>query len=147
MSLRDNLKLIQALKDPTKTEELKKAVLFPIKFNKACELSVICIAEGLGEPNCITDLVISAGQNAFLPLCVVVTADGETRQVESVQPTEADFDYAAMAEDFNPEIEENAEKKQAFLEKTAQELTRVILENGAAEEGFCVRVTDELLPN
>ncbi len=147
MSLRDSIKLIQALKDPSKAEELKKTVLFPIKFNKASELSVICLAEGLGEPERITELVLSAGQNGFLPLCAVVTADGETKQVESTQPQDADFNYAAMAEDFNVEIEENAEKKQEFLEKTARELTRVILENGAAGEDFCVRVANGDIPD
>ncbi len=139
-SLSDKIKLIKALSNNETKEKIQSMLMLKIKMQKAAEATAQCIAEGLGEPQEITALSISAGKNGFLPLEVTVTADGVEAFVESVQPEDVDFRYDVICEDFNKEIDGNDDEKTEFLKKTAQLLDSIIADNGVAADNFSTKI-------
>lgn len=140
ISFGDKIKLMKVLSTEEGKEKFKEVLVLKMKSQKAQETTALCIAEGLGEPKQITELVISSGEDEFLPLHVVFTADGVTAKAESVQPSNADFDYAAICADFNPLIKDNADEKSIFLEKVVSLLNGIIAENGVAADDFSVKI-------
>ena len=137
---KDKMKIMKALANEDTREKLKNTIIFNVKAQKAREATAICIAEGLGEPQSITELIISSGKSDFLPLDVTVTADGETKAVSSVQPEDAEFDYKALCDDFNMLIKGNDDEIKAFLVKTAELLDSILCDNGVVSENFTVKI-------
>ena len=140
VSFSDKLKIMKLLSTEEGKEKFKEMLVLKMKSQKAQEATALCIAEGLGEPQCITALEISPGESSFLPLKVTVTADGETRSVSSIQPEGAEFDYKALCEEFNALVSEYDTEKTEFLNKTAKLLEGIIAENRAGDSKFSVKI-------
>lgn len=122
--------------NPKTIKRIKNEVGTGFKYHMASHATADCILRGIGEQTQIEALTISKGEGSFLPLRATVTANGETRQVESIQPEWADFDYPVLCEDFNKVVAENEEMGSRFLQDTACQLNLLIKEKGIAKGRF-----------
>ncbi len=140
IDFKDKLKIMKILSSEEGREKFKEMLELKLKSQQAQQATAKCIAEGLGNAELLSALTLSAGQNDFLPLCVTAVAGGETRQIESVQPADADFDYAQLCEQFNAIVSDNSEEKAEFLQKTAAALKDIIVQKGVVAEDFVVEI-------
>ncbi len=122
-------------------EKFKETLILKLKSQKAREATVLCISEGIGKLWCVASVEISAGESAFLPLKVTVTDGGGIRDVSSVQPDGAEFDYAALCEEFNAMVADNDAEKEEFLEKTAKLLEEKYIQTNIIDNEFSVKIT------
>ena len=140
ISFSDKLKIMKILSTEEGREKFKETLVLKLKAQKAQEATASCIAEGLAGTGKISLIEISSGEPAFLPLKISVTADGEKRDVSSVQPDGAELDYEALCEEFNLLVADNGDEKAEFLTKTAKLLEEKIAEKGTADDEFSVKI-------
>ncbi len=140
MNFQDKLKLMKILSSEEGRDKFKEMFELKFKSQNAQQATAKCIAEGLAGMSQVTEVTLSAGEAAFLPLTVTVTVGGETTIIKSVQPDGADFDYDDICAQFNELIAENDDEKPIFLQKTAAILEGIINENSAAAESFAVKI-------
>ncbi|MBQ5824283.1 MAG: hypothetical protein IIW48_05695 [Clostridia bacterium] len=140
MSFKDKLNIMKVLSSEEGREKFKEMFELKLRSQNAREATAKCISAALDGVTGITELKLSAGEADFLPLCVTVTADGETKRIEAAQPADADFDYADICAQFNALVSENEAEKNEFLQKTAAMLEGIINENAAASENFAVQI-------
>ncbi len=140
VSFSDKMKIMKILSTEEGREKFKETLVLKLKSQKAQEATARCIAEGLGGIKGIAVLELSAGESGFLPLKVTVSADGEIREVSSIQPEGEEFDYTALCEEFNALTAENDGEKSDFLTKTAKLLESIIAEKGMGADNFSVKI-------
>ncbi len=141
MDFKDKIKLMKILSSEEGRDKFKEMFELKLKSQQAQQATARCIAEGLGGALVVNGLTISAGESAFLPLNVTAVVDGEERRIESIQPSDADFDYAQLCEQFNVLVGENSDEKTEFLQKTAVLIEGIVVENGAVAEEFTVEIS------
>ncbi len=140
VSFSDKMKIMKILSTEEGREKFKETLVLKLKSQKAQEATARCIAEGLGGMKGVAILELSAGESNFLPLKVSAFADGEVREVLSVQPEGEDFDYTALCDEFNALVSGNDDEKAEFMTKTAKILQDMITEKGIAADELSVKI-------
>ena len=140
VSLSDKLKIMKILSTEEGREKFKETLVLKLKSQEAQEATARCIAEGMIESENVSALEISCGETSFLPLKVVVTSNGTAYKVDSIQPKDADFDYAALCEEFNALVSDNEDEKTEFLTKTAKIIESILSEKGVIDSEFYVKI-------
>ncbi len=136
----DKLKLMKILSSEEGRDKFKEMLTLKLMSQKAQETTAACIAEGLSKFDGITEVALSAGKDALLPLVVKATSGEKVYDVDSIQPDSADFDYFGdICEKFNPVVAQHPEEIPVFLDKTVQLLENIAKEKTEDTVNFSVK--------